>query len=496
MEPQQPASKVQPSRPQRVVSLLGASTETIYRLGLESVLVGRSHECDYPPACLDLPCVSRPRLDPDALTSAQIDAVVRDFSAQNEPVYKLQDETLQELAPDLLIAQDQCRVCAVTARDINNASTSTSTKESVCRNIPQLILKPATLHDCLNDVLLVANALGYPERGLQLHTTLQHRMDRVKHLADSIEESKRPRVALLEWCDPTMGCGYWLPELASLAGAATCVFSCPPGGATPTLSFSQLVNAQPDVVVLALCGFSISRTAREIRQAWTKAQIDQLQTVTTRGVFVTDGNYLFNRSGPRVVESAEVLLEAFHGSAFRGHFDHFGSPFLMTLDDALALDEGVETGAIKRRAPVQQEETTMPTATIPPPTIDPPLESASDMVRRQLLCLRNQDIVHAFAFNSIANQKRWCDPERFGQVLASHADFKRLLVPEVMPILTEDNPIESNGLVTVELPNHGLGETGGDGGPAIILQWTCVVEHNENDGESHWRTEKVGLQQS
>ena len=137
-------------KPQRVVSLLGASTETIYRLGLSEKLVGRSHECDYPPACLSLPCISRPRIDVEA-SSIEINKAVNAHSANGEPVYKLDDEVISQLDPDLIIAQDHCRVCAITPGDVSNSTT--------CSKIRQLIVKPSTLEDCLKDITTIANGM-------------------------------------------------------------------------------------------------------------------------------------------------------------------------------------------------------------------------------------------------------------------------------------------------------------------------------------------------
>jgi iron complex transport system substrate-binding protein len=225
----------------RVVSLLGAATETMYRLGVGHYLVGRSHECDYPRAALSLPCISRPRLDVDA-SSADIDATVREHSAAGEPIYKLDDEVLQSLNPDLLIAQDHCRVCAVTPRDVGKSS---------CANVKQLVLKPATLGDCILNVIMIANALGVPQRGLLLQKTMISRMDRVKQLAtgslndsstdDSTDDKRRkPRVALLEWCDPIMGCGYWLPELVEVAGGEA--LHCPPPGELAALLHDPTIH--------------------------------------------------------------------------------------------------------------------------------------------------------------------------------------------------------------------------------------------------------------
>lgn len=435
--------------------------------GLGQNLVGRSHECDYPPACLKLPCISRPRMDPESLSSLEIDEAVRNFSARDQPVYKLQDQTLLELQPDLLITQDHCRVCAVTKSDIE--------KSKACHRIPQLVLKPSTLDDCLGDILKIADALGYPERGQRLYDTLQIRMSRVKELGSSLLNENggiSPRVALLEWCDPVMGCGYWLPELITLAGG-TPIFSAPKGGATPTISFQSLLDSKPNVVVLALCGFSITRAAKEIRGAWTKEQIQELRRICHDQIYVTDGNFLFNRSGPRIVESAEVLLEAIY-PINRGHYDHFGSNFLMTLQQALDLGDKIDTGSTKSRPPVEEVEINSENIL----SDAMPVEPAFEVVAKQLKCLRVNDIHSAFAYNSLANQKRWCDATQFIRVLKSHNDFKRILheIPQL------DEPASSsNGVVNAKLSN------------GQVLVWTCVVEKDEEKG-AVWRTERVGIQ--
>jgi iron complex transport system substrate-binding protein len=406
-------------------------------------------------------------MDPESLSSLEIDEAVRNFSARDQPVYKLQDQTLLELEPDLLITQDHCRVCAVTKSDIE--------KSKVCHRIPQLILKPSTLNDCLGDILKIAVALGYPERGKRLYDTLQIRMSRVKELGSSLLKENggiSPRVALLEWCHPVMGCGYWLPELITLAGG-TPIFSAPKGGATPTISFQSLLDSKPNVVVLALCGFSITRAAKEIREAWTTEQIQELTRICHDQIYVTDGNFLFNRSGPRIVESAEVLLEAIYPPN-RGHYDHFGSSFLMTLQQALDLGDKIDTGSSKSRPPVEEIE--IHSENIPSDAM--PVEPASEVVAKQLKCLRVNDIHSAFAYNSLANQKRWCDATQFIRVLKSHNDFKRILheIPEL------DEPASSsNGVVNAKLSN------------GQVLVWTCVVEKDQEKG-AVWRTERVGIQ--
>eukprot|EP00550_Attheya_septentrionalis_P002487 CAMPEP_0198284808 /NCGR_PEP_ID=MMETSP1449-20131203/4223_1 /TAXON_ID=420275 /ORGANISM="Attheya septentrionalis, Strain CCMP2084" /LENGTH=492 /DNA_ID=CAMNT_0043982023 /DNA_START=197 /DNA_END=1675 /DNA_ORIENTATION=- len=478
------------SKPQRVVSLLGASTETIYRLGLGSKLVGRSHECDFPPACLSLPCISRPRLDVDA-SSLEIDEAVRSHSAAGEPVYKLDDAVISQLKPDLIIAQDHCRVCAITPGDISNSE--------FCANIPQLVVKPSTLQDCMNDITTVANGMGYPERGVALQKTLELRMDRVRQVVathtdgsmNNNPEIKRPRVALLEWCDPIMGCGYWLPELVDVAGGEA-LHCPPPGGATPTISLQALMDSKPDVVVFALCGFGLARAAKEIVMSTTwggsdnNNRLEELMDMCHRRVFVVDGNYLINRSGPRLVESAEALAEAIH-PALLGHFGHFGTDLLSTMDEAIAMIDNTTgekqratTSAAKIRPPPFEEKESQKKKPESLPSSKP-----EEAVRMQLQHLQNGDMSHAFSLNSTANQMRWCSPDRFAAVLKSHGDFSRLLSE---PAHVGESK-ETNGIATVRvtLPKTACSS-------AVELLFTMVAEIPEGAKDTMaWYTEKVGL---
>lgn len=454
------------AQPQRVISLLGAATETLFRLGLGDKLVGRSHECDYPKACLALPCISRPRLDVDA-SSADIDAAVRAHSAAGEPVYKLDDEIILELDPDLLIAQDHCRVCAVTPSDLAG---------STCSNVPQLVLKPATLADCISNVQEIATAMGVPERGIALRATLEERMERVRTLVkNTCSSTTKPRVALLEWCEPIMGCGYWLPELVQVAGG-TALHCPPPGGATPTISFDTLMASKPDVVIFALCGFGLSRAAAEIANSWSPERLEQLKQVCP-DIFVVDGNYLINRSGPRVVESCEALAEAIHPE-LRGHFGNLGTDMLSTLDKALDMASAGETTGSAKERPVPFDEK----AETVKGEQSRPIESASAAVSAQLKCLETGKIAQAFEMNSTANQGRWCNAGRFKHVLGTHPDFCRLLKEEagVSPATEQDGM----ATVVVTLP-------AGKGVAEVKMMWTMVAETPQGQTIAVWRTEKV-----
>mmetsp|Transcript_26292 Transcript_26292/g.37042 ORF Transcript_26292/g.37042 Transcript_26292/m.37042 type:complete len:477 (+) Transcript_26292:46-1476(+) len=460
--------------PKRVVSLLGASTETLFRLGLGSAVVGRSHECDYPPLCLSIPCISRPRLDVDACSS-DIDAAVRAHSAAGEPVYKLDDAIISDLKPDLIIAQDHCRVCAITPNEMKSSE--------ACSQIPQVIVKPSTLQDCLDDVTTIANAMGYPERGQTLKETLVKRMDRVRKLtAEALSDgnvNKKARVALLEWCDPIMGCGYWIPELVDVAGG-TPLHCPPPGGATPTISFQSLLDSKPDVVVFALCGFGLTRAATELTRSWGAGKINQLKMITNGRVFVIDGNYLVNRSGPRVVESSEALAEVIHPS-LQGHFGHFGTDLLSTIDHAVVLAKsGEETGSAKDRLlPLEEQIKDAPTSAIVVPQCGP-----EEIVQEQLNSLHEGDIMHAFALNSTANQSRWCSVERFEAILKSHGDFCRLLSQTAK--ITNVSLVGEMATVSVNLAEQ-------DCEPSVGLIWTMISEISDGAETPRWRTEKVSM---
>jgi len=297
--------------------------------------------------------VSSSKIDPNA-DSLAIDLAVRGFADRKEPVYALRQAELDHLNPDLIIVQDHCRVCAVTPAELAASSSSCTAQ--------QLVLKPETLEDCLGDVTRVAEALGVPARGAALRSSLEARFDAVRaavvEAAGPGPGSRRPRVAVLEWCSPLMGCGYWIPELVELAGGVP-VLCAPPGGKTPTFaSVDHLLSVNPEVVVFALCGFDIPRAAYELSaQPTAQAAIAQLKHQGA-SLFVMDGNGLVNRSGPRLVESAEALAEAIgHPRGLGGRFGHFGTHSLMALDSALSRPVAVPTVAVSAvtRTPSKEE---------------------------------------------------------------------------------------------------------------------------------------------
>ena len=298
----------------RIVSLLPSSTEIICALGCGDQLVGRSHECDYPPGVGDLPACTAPKFDPDG-TSYLIDQRVKAILQEATSVYRVDADLLDELAPDWLVTQSQCEVCAVSLKDVEEAACR------LVRSQPAILsLEPNALADVWGDIERVATALEVEERGRVLVAQLRDRLDQVAARTRDIDH--RPRIACIEWFEPLMAAGNWIPELVEIAGGQNLFAAA--GTHSPWLSWEALVEAQPDIVVLMPCGFDMSRSRRELPVLTQQPLWSRLQAVQQGQVFLTDGNQFFNRPGPRLVESAEILAEIFHPQHFGGTHEHRG----------------------------------------------------------------------------------------------------------------------------------------------------------------------------
>ena len=291
----------------RVVSLLASATEMIAELGCLDQLVGRSHECDYPPQVLTLPVVSTVQISTDT-SSAQIDAQIKrlahhtftpeDAALRALSIYAIDVEQLQALRPDVIFTQTQCEVCAVSERDVMRAV------EQLTGLQPRIVsLAPHRLSDVWEDVLRVGQAL---ERPAQAELLVKSYQQRLMNLQDSTARlGNKPRVAVLEWLDPLMAAGNWTPELIAYAGGEN-VFG-EVGQHSPWLSWEELQAADPDVLVLSPCGFTLERTMVDLPLLQQHPAWHSLSAVGNGRVYAMDGNAYLNRSGPRLVESAELL---------------------------------------------------------------------------------------------------------------------------------------------------------------------------------------------
>ena len=287
----------------RIVSLLPSATEIICALGLDDQLVGVTHECDFPRSVLGLPKVTKTLIPTDA-SSAEIDALVREKlgGGGQSALYTLDMEELERLAPDLIVTQALCDVCAVAEEEVRNAA-------CMLPSGPRVInLEPETLGEVLDCIHDVAAATGSERRGEKVVAELRARVDAVVTRTAAVRS--RPRVALLEWLDPPFSTGHWNPELVRLAGGADGLGR--EGAKSVTLRWEQVIAWQPEVVLISCCGFTAERAMREVGVLQSVANWDDLPAVRASRVFVTDGASYFSRPGPRLVDSLELLAHVIH----------------------------------------------------------------------------------------------------------------------------------------------------------------------------------------
>lgn len=296
----------------RIVSLLPSSTEIVCALGLEANLVGRSHECDYPAGIEALPVLTAPRFDPSG-SSLEVDQRVKTVLKEATSVYTIDAELLARLAPDVVITQTQCEVCAVSFAEVERV---------VCDQLHSsaaiVALEPNYLADVYSDIQRVAAAAGIPERGASLVAEMQTRMVAI---VDQAIDLPRPRVATLEWLEPLMSAGNWIPELVEMAGGVNLFGQA--GVHSPWLRWHELQAADPDMLVILPCGYDIAKAREELMVLEQRPEWNTLRAVQNHQVYVTDGNQYFNRPGPRLTESLEILAEIMHPDCF--HFGHEGS---------------------------------------------------------------------------------------------------------------------------------------------------------------------------
>jgi iron complex transport system substrate-binding protein len=278
-----------------IVSLLPAATEIVCALGLRDRLVGRSHECDFPPGVEALPALTSARVD-STLPSAELDAQVRRIVAERLPLYVLDDVRLGALAPEVVVTQEACEVCAIAYDQVVESLQRTGSRARV------VSLQPARLGEVLGDVRAVAAACGVPERGEAVVEALGARLRRLG--ADA--PARRPRVAVIEWLAPPMLAGHWVPETLEAAGAVA--LGPLPGDTSPYATWDEIRALAADAVVVAPCGMDLPRTVAEALPL-----TDVLRSVAPR-VLLMDGNAYLNRPGPRLVDAAETIAAWLRGA--------------------------------------------------------------------------------------------------------------------------------------------------------------------------------------
>jgi iron complex transport system substrate-binding protein len=310
---------MQPTRNQavsgtpRIVTLLPSATEIVAALGFEDQIVGRSHECDFPRSVVRVPPLTEAKFNPEG-TSAEIDQRVKKIVGDALSVYRVDTAKLRELRPDVIVTQSQCEVCAVSERDVEAA-----VAEWLGARPKIVSLAPYGLDDILTDMQRVADALDAQTRGTELVDQLRARLGKVADKARGA--SVRPSVATIEWIDPLMAAGNWMPTLVEMAGGVNLFGKA--GEHSPWMKFDELTAKDPDLILISPCGFDMDRAAQDLPALTNHAEWRTLKAVRTGRVFMADGNQYFNRSGPRIAESLEILAEMTHPDLF--HFGHEGT---------------------------------------------------------------------------------------------------------------------------------------------------------------------------
>ncbi len=287
----------------RVVTLLPSATEIVCALGLEDHLVGVSHSCNFPTRVLDLPVMTSTHV-PYTESSEAIDSYVREHLSGHKALYDLDMDRLRNARPDVVVSQALCDVCAVATGDVLEAIHSLP-------STPTLIdLEPNTLADVLKDILRVGQQLEAGESAKRLVADLRTRRDSIAARTAIIPISERPRVVFLEWLYPPFNGGHWNPEMVELAGGIDLLGA--PGKPSSTQKWESIVDAEPDVLFIACCGFGVERALEDVQKI---SQIDawqQLPAVKNSRVYVTDGNAYFSSPGPRLIDGLEIMAHALH----------------------------------------------------------------------------------------------------------------------------------------------------------------------------------------
>ena len=286
----------------RICSFLPSGTEVVYALGLGDSLHAVSHECDYPKAALDKPKVVRSKFDADVLSSQEIDRLVTEMYQRGERIYEVDEGVLWDAAPDLVLTQELCDVCAVSYEDVRHAASRLAYPPNV------VSLDPASIGNMLEDIQMVGDLCGVPDVASVFVAELSARIDAVRSKASAADT--KPRVACIEWLEPPIVAGHWIPQMVELAGGVDALAK--PGEASRRITMAELAASEPDVLVLMPCGMDEVRAREEFEALENLVEWRELPAVANgRAYFVDSGSY-FSRSGPRLVDGLEQMAYMAH----------------------------------------------------------------------------------------------------------------------------------------------------------------------------------------
>ena len=290
----------------RICSFLPSATEIVYLLELGGSLFGVSHECDYPGEAASKPKVVRSRVDTSSMTSHEIDAAVTDMMMRGENIYEVVEDVLADARPDLVVTQRLCEVCAVSFEDVEEAVGRLKKPSKV------LSLDPHSVDDVLEDIKRLGRHTGTQSAAHVAVFNLRARIDLIRRAVSGVDEN--PSVACIEWMNPVIAAGHWIPEMVEIAGGADSLVE--PGAPSPRLDFERVADADPDVLVLMPCGMDVARAKAEFNSLPDRSRWEDLRAFKSGHTFVVDSGALFSRSGPRLVDGVEVLARILHPERF------------------------------------------------------------------------------------------------------------------------------------------------------------------------------------
>jgi len=293
----------------RIVSLISSGTEILFGLGLGEQVVAVSHECDYPAAVQTLPRATCSLID-SSQSSGQIDEQVKSLAAQGQALYGIDADLIDRLQPDLIVTQAQCDVCAVRYADVAELVES----RPGLRHTRVVALSPQSLFDVLADIRRLGEATGTAPAATWMVERLSERVSRISGALTDLPVVKRPRVGCIEWIAPLMAAGNWTPELIERAGGRSGLDAA--GRHSDYVTWDEIRDFDPEVLLVAPCGFDLARSRTEAEQLRDLPQFSTLSAVRHGRAYVLDGNAYLNRSGPRLVESLELLASLIHPETF------------------------------------------------------------------------------------------------------------------------------------------------------------------------------------
>jgi iron complex transport system substrate-binding protein len=289
----------------RIVSLLPSATDIVGALDLAGALVGRTHECDWPPGIESVPVMTSDVLATHEMTSREIHDAIGGAVHSGSSIYHLDNEALRAAKPDLVITQELCEVCAVSYKEVEQAARLMDAETKI------VSLEPHSIDDILSHVELIGRLTDSADRARDVVADARTRL---AHLREATSSRSRPRVASIEWLDPIFAAGHWVPEQVDWAGGEEVLG--PRGIPSPEVEWQAVLDAEPDVIVLMPCGMSIERSLAEMSSVTSRPGWNDLPAVRDGRVFVVDASSFFNRPGPRVVKGAEILAALFHPDLF------------------------------------------------------------------------------------------------------------------------------------------------------------------------------------